>query len=160
MRILNTGGTFNKVYDPVRGELVVPQNDAAVVSVLQAMRLKIPVEGLIYKDSLEMNENDRAMLCERITALPDDSVVVVHGTDTMHKSARYVAKRVKNKCVVFTGAMVPFSIDKAEASANLALAIAKATLAKEMGVFIAMHGLAAPYDRIYKDKQKGIFCLK
>lgn len=160
MRIVNTGGTFNKVYDPIRGALVVAQDNEAVLAILQAMRLSVPVDGLIYKDSLEMDESDRAKLCDYIAALQEDAIVVVHGTDTMDKSAAYVAKRLKDKCIVFTGAMVPFSIDKAEASANLALAMAKVQLAKEPGVFIAMHGLVAPYDRIYKDKQKGIFCLK
>ncbi len=160
MRIVNTGGTFNKVYDPIEGKLVVPRDDRAVKAVLEAMHLNVLVEGIIYKDSLEMNECDREVLTKCLQQIEDDAIVVVHGTDTMDVSAAYVAQRIKDKCIVFTGAMVPFSIDKAEASANFALAVAKVTLAKEPGVFIAMHGVVALHDKIFKERTKGVFCLK
>ena len=160
MRIINTGGTFNKVYDPVLGKLVVPKSDEAVEAVVAAMRLEVAVEGIIYKDSLEMDDADRELLAQRIEASKEPSIVVVHGTDTMTTSAAYVARRCKKSCIVFTGAMVPYSIDKAEASANLALAIAKVKYAWEPGVFIAMHGIVAPYHSVYKDRKKGVFCLK
>ncbi len=158
LTILNTGGTFNKRYDPVRGELFVPEDNEAIERVTASMRhnLTFTIDGLIYKDSLDMNEADRLKLCEAIDRADTFAVVVVHGTDTMHLSAEAAAKRMRNRRVIFTGAMIPFSIDPVEATANLALAIAAAQQG-EPGVFIAMHGLILPYDRIVKNRELGRF---
>ena len=159
MRIINTGGTFNKIYDPIRGQLVVPRDNRAIEAILKRSVLEIPVEGVVYKDSLEMDEEDRKRVLESIQRAKERSVIVVHGTDTMDRSAAFVASTIKDKMVIFTGAMVPFSIDPIEATLNLSTAIAHARYFQE-GVFIAMQGLFAPYDRIYKDRQRGIFYLK
>ncbi|BAF70560.1 asparaginase domain-containing protein [Nitratiruptor sp. SB155-2] len=160
MIILNTGGTFNKIYDPIKGELVVPQNNDAIYDFLKKNFLQIETRGLIYKDSLEFSDADRELLLQTIKNCDSKQIVVVHGTDTMDKSAAFVAPYIHNKCVVFTGAMVPYSIDPAEASANLALAISKVQYAYEDGVFIAMHGIVEQYDRVYKDRARGVFCRK
>ncbi len=160
MIILNTGGTFNKIYDPIAGKLIVPKHNRSIEEIVKALHLTIPIEGLIFKDSLEFEESDRAALVDAIEKSREQSIVVVHGTDTMDKSAAYVAQRIEDRCIVFTGAMVPYSIDKAEASANLTLAIAKAMHCPSRGVFIAMHGLVAEHTKIFKDRERGVFCLK
>ena len=160
MLIINTGGTFNKVYDPIKGELIVAQDNSIVKSALKPLVIKPKVEGIIYKDSLEFSDEDRALLVQTIKKSQEAAVVVVHGTDTMNLSAAAVAKEIEDRCVVFTGAMVPFSIERSEASMNLMLAISKALYHFEEGVFIAMQGLLAPFDRVYKDKKRGTFCLK
>jgi len=157
--ILNTGGTFNKRYDPIKGELIVPKDNRAVEEYLTKSCQNIAVRGLIYKDSLEFSDKDRQELLEAVRNI-DGPVVIVHGTDTMDVSAQFLAKNLTDRLVVFTGAMVPFSIDPVEASANLTLAIAAARLLGGRGVYIAMHGLVAPYHQIYKNRNKGIFCLK
>ncbi len=159
MIILNTGGTFNKRYDPIQGELIVPKDNRAVEEYLKKSCQDIEVRGLIYKDSLEFTDTDRQELLEAVRNI-DGPVVIVHGTDTMDVSAVFLAKNLSDRLVVFTGAMVPFSIDPVEASANLTLAIAAARLLGQRGVYIAMHGLVAPYHQIYKNRNKGIFCLK
>ena len=160
LRLFNTGGTFNKRYDPIRGELFVPADDRAVQRALEPLgaNLDIVVTGLIYKDSLEMDDADRRILADALYGAQEERIVVVHGTDTMDRSAEAAAKRLgeSGKCVVFTGAMVPFTIDGVEATANLTLAIASA-LTLPPGVYIAMHGLALPYTRIRKNRQKGHF---
>jgi len=157
--ILNTGGTFNKRYDPIQGELIVPKDNRAIEEYLKKSCQNIEVRGLIYKDSLEFTDTDRQELLEAVRN-EDSPVVIVHGTDTMDVSAQFLAKNLIDRLVVFTGAMVPFSIDPVEASANLTLAIAAARLLGGRGVYIAMHGLVAPYHQIYKNRNKGIFCLK
>ena len=154
--ILNTGGTFNKIYDPIKGELVVPRDNKAVEDILERIHLAIPVRGLIYKDSLDFDRNDRAALLEAIVQSRQD-VVVVHGTDTMDLSAAFVASHVEDRCIVFTGSMVPYSIDGSEASANLMLAIAKVRYSPTPGVYIAMHGIVDRYDRVVKNRQRGVF---
>ncbi len=156
--ILNTGGTFNKRYDPIEGVLLVPEDNVAVERAIASMRhnLAFDIRGLIYKDSLEMDDADRLALCDAIEEVATDAVIVVHGTDTMDQSARTVAERVAGKRVIFTGAMIPFSIDPVEATANLSLAIAAAQQAKP-GVFIAMHGLILPFEQIVKNRELGRF---
>ncbi|WP_456451534.1 asparaginase domain-containing protein [Hydrogenimonas sp.] len=161
LRLINTGGTFNKRYDPIRGELFVPADDQAVEAAIASMRpnLSLRLSGTIYKDSLEMDDADRAMLGELVAAVQERCVVVVHGTDTMDKSAVAVARWLgqgHGKRVVFTGAMVPFFVDPVEATANLASAMTAICLLPP-GVYIAMHGLVLPHDKIRKNREAGRF---
>ncbi|MDD5716636.1 MAG: asparaginase domain-containing protein [Sulfuricurvum sp.] len=156
MRILNTGGTFNKRYDPVKGELFVPKDNAAVDSILQSLVIPIFVEGIVYKDSLEMDHDDRSALADAIASCKERIVIVVHGTDTMGVSAEYVSGFGMEKVIVFTGAMIPFSIDPIEATANLAMAIAYAHTVSN-GVYIVMQGVMGEYGRVKKNKTAGKF---
>lgn len=154
--ILNTGGTFNKVYNPLTGELDVPCDNSAVEHIVELFEgnVDIKIEGLIYKDSLAFSPKDRELLATTIKSARAKKIIVVHGTDTMHKSAKKIAKLNLEKCVVFTGSMVPFSINPAEAIANLCMAIA---LKSKEGVYISMQGLLGRYNEIYKDKEAGVF---
>ncbi|WP_456449120.1 asparaginase domain-containing protein [Hydrogenimonas sp.] len=161
IRIINTGGTFNKRYDPIAGKLVVPADDRAVEAALASVggNVEIAITGTIYKDSLEMEEADRAALCEEVAGAEEDAVVIIHGTDTMDRSARALAAWVQvagKKRVVLTGAMVPFSIDPVEATANLISAVT-AVEYLDPGVYVAMHGLVLPHDEITKNRELGLF---
>ena len=157
--IINTGGTFNKIYDPIKGELIVPHSNIAIEQILKrlpAFYNRVAIKGIIYKDSLDMDDRDRKTLFKTIIEAKTDYIIVVHGTDTMDISAKYIAEQVKNKTIVFTGAMVPFSIDKVEATANLSSALIALDFI-DKGVYISMQGYLLPYNKIYKDKTKGIF---
>lgn len=156
MLIINTGGTFNKRYDPIKGELVVPQDDRAIESVVSTFAVPIDIRGIIYKDSLEMDERDRSALAEAIEESDESCIVVVHGTDTMDQSAQAVAALKLEKVIVFTGAMVPFSVDPVEATANLALAVGFAQCA-ENGVYIAMQGVCGLHTGVIKNRSAGKF---
>lgn len=156
MLILNTGGTFNKRYNPLNGELEVPLDDAAVLSVITLFSMPVRVEGIVYKDSLEMTPDDRELLGKTISQSDENTIVVIHGTDTMDLSAQYIASLGLDKVVVFTGAMVPFSIETIEATANLSMAIGYARNASS-GVYIVMQGVCGSYDTIIKNKNIGKF---
>lgn len=156
MLILNTGGTFNKRYNPLNGELEVPLDDAAVLSVITLFSMPVRVEGIVYKDSLEMTPDDRELLGKTISQSDENTIVVIHGTDTMDLSAQYIASLGLDKIVVFTGAMIPFSIDAIEATANLGMAIGYARNASK-GVYIVMQGVCGPYDTVIKNKNIGKF---
>ena len=161
IRVINTGGTFNKRYDPLKGDLFVPADDKAVEEAIAPMRHggEIFVVGAIYKDSLEMDDADRDLLCEIVAGSEEKRIVIVHGTDTMDQSAAAVAEWLgekSGKCVVLTGAMVPFSIDSVEALCNLSSALT-AVRYLAPGVHIAMHGLVLPYTRIRKNRERGVF---
>ena len=160
IKIFNTGGTFNKRYDPVEGRLVVPEDDEAIGAIVSRMPAwRVSVEGLIYKDSLQMDKEDRHRLAKKVVTADALRIVVVHGTDTMRESAAVVAEWLgakHDKRVVFTGAMVPFSIDPIEATAHLSMAIASVDCLHP-GVYIAMHGFVLPWDHVVKNKVLGRF---
>jgi L-asparaginase len=156
MLIINTGGTFNKRYDPITGELFVPNDNQAVEKIVEVLVTSIPVQGVIYKDSLEMDEHDRAKLGETIAQSEEKIVIIVHGTDTMDVSAEYVARLALEKVVVFTGAMIPFNIDPIEATANLSMALGYAQGVSN-GVYIVMQGVMGRYDSVKKNKFAGKF---
>lgn len=156
--IINTGGTFNKVYNPLKGELEVPQDGVAPEAILRYFyNTNYQLMNIIHKDSLEMNEEDRMLILQTIERSPASKVLIIHGTDTMDVTADFLSLHVKNKVVILTGAMVPFSIDTIEATANFAMALGDLHVRKENGIYIAMHGLIARYDAIYKNREKGIF---
>ncbi|MFZ2968538.1 MAG: asparaginase domain-containing protein [Sulfuricurvum sp.] len=156
MLILNTGGTFNKRYNPLTGELFVPSDNHAIETIVRRWIISSTIQGIIFKDSLEMDDSDRELLAQTIATAEEKVIIVVHGTDTMDKSAAKVAQMGLDKCVVFTGAMVPFSVDSIEATANLAMAIGYAAN-RENGVYIVMQGVMGSYDRVAKNKTVGRF---
>jgi L-asparaginase len=156
MLILNTGGTFNKRYDPVKGELFVPSDNRAVEEILRSLVTDVSLQGVIYKDSLEMDNHDRILLGTTICQSDENIIIVVHGTDTMDLSAEYMASLGLEKVIVFTGAMIPFSIDATEATANLAMATGYAHHASN-GVHIVMQGIMGNYEQVKKNKSAGKF---
>lgn len=156
MVILNTGGTFNKRYNPLNGELEVPCDNLAVDSVVSTFSKAVSVQGLLYKDSLDMTAADRDDLAKTISQSDERIIIVVHGTDTMDQSAQHIASLGLDKVVVFTGAMIPFSIDAIEATANLSMAIGYARNASK-GVYIVMQGVCGSYDKVIKNKNIGKF---
>lgn len=156
--ILNTGGTFNKRYNPLKGELEVPCDNLAVESILRyCYNTPYTLIALVHKDSLEMNEEDRALIADTIQNSDASKVLIIHGTDTMDVTASYLALHVKNKTITLTGAMVPFSIDTVEATANFMGALGDLHVRHETGVFISMHGVTSSHTSLFKNREKGIF---
>ncbi len=158
--ILSTGGTFNKFYDPITGELLVDPKSRALKEILKSWHIKASIINLIGKDSLEMDDEDRALLAKSVLERPEKKILIIHGTDTMELSAAYLANLSLKRQILFTGAMIPYSIDPREATANFASAIGYLLAKDDIGVFIAMHGLIMPYDQISKDRKKGLFTSK
>ena len=160
--VINTGGTWNKVYDPRDGSLKVPQDNNALNPILALSFANIDwdLHGIIYKDSLEMTEHDREELCETIKKGRSNKVIIVHGTDTMEETARYLDHRLQKEGslyhIVLIGAMIPYSIDPQEALFHFGLALG-ALQGEKQGLFIAMHGLVLPYEAITKNRQMGRF---
>ncbi len=159
MKILNTGGTFNKRYDPIKGELEVPYDNDAIERIVATFSYEVEIAGMLYMDSLQMTQSDRDQLADIIEEDEEEVFVVVHGTDTMDLSARTLAGRqgLKDRVIVLTGAMTPFSIEPTEASLNLGMALGYAATQPPPGVYICMSGIIAPYMRIKKNRAKGVF---
>lgn len=159
MLILNTGGTFNKRYNPLNGEMEVPYDNLAIQKILSKFTYEVELAGVVYKDSLDIDIDDRKMIAKIIAASTETHFVIVHGTDTMDLSAAFFDEIFNDRVIVLTGAMVPFEIDPIEASSNLAMAIGYAKATNEYGVYICIQGSVAPYDKLIKNKKLGRFEL-
>lgn len=155
--IINTGGTFNKQYDPIKGTLEVLQDSTILNEIMEKWLCEFEVLNIIGKDSLDMTTQDRMELLATINMSDYDDFIVVHGTDTMELTAEYLADAEVEKRIVLTGAMVPYSIDPTEATANLASAIGYLQRQDNDGVYIAMNGVFGNYEKIKKDRKKGKF---
>ena len=155
---IDTGGTFNKIYDTKSGMLDVDKDSNAIKHIFKKWLGRFELISIIGKDSLEFTENDRELLLETIRSTPiTSSIIVIHGTDTMDISAAYVSDANLPQTIIFTGAMTPFSIEPIEATANLASAIGFGASQHEHGVFIAINGLFGKYTDIKKDKERACF---
>lgn len=155
---IDTGGTFNKIYDTKSGLLDVDKNSNATKHIFKKWLGGFEHISIIGKDSLEFTESDRELLVETISSIPKSaSVIVIHGTDTIDISAAYVADANLPQTIIFTGAMTPFSIEPIEATANLASAIGFGVSQQECGVFIAINGHFGKYTDIKKDKERACF---
>ena len=156
--IINTGGTFNKRYNPLNGILEVPTDAYALECILKhAPNLSYELISLIHKDSLDMNDEDRQIIAQAINASSIEKVLIVHGTDTMDLTALYLASHAADKTIILMGAMVPFSIDPIEATTHCMFALGSLCQLHEKGVFIAMHGTVLEHTKISKNRQKGLF---
>jgi len=156
--IINTGGTFNKIYNALTGKLEVSGDSIALLKILQNFQnLSYEVKSIIHKDSLDIQNTDRKELTELIKSFPQNKILVVHGTDTMDKTALYIAKFIQTKSIVFTGAMVPFSINETEANSNFSMALGFLLAEPKNEVYIAMHGLVKRHDKVFKNRKIGVF---
>lgn len=159
MLILNTGGTFNKRYNLISGEMEVPYDNLAVEKILSKFTYDVEMAGLIYKDSLDMDKDDRKMIAKIISASDDTYFIIIHGTDTMDMTASFLDEVLEGKVVVLTGAMVPFEIDPIEATSNLSMALGYAKTELKPGIYICMQGSVAEHDKFIKNKKLGKFEL-
>lgn len=157
MLILNSGGTFNKRYNPISGKLEVPYDNYALERIMQSVDAEYDMAGVVYKDSMEMDVADRKMLASIIMESKDDTFILVHGTDTIHMTAEFLNEIFEDRKIILTGAMNPFEIDKVEATLNLGVAIGFAKSVDKFGVYICMNGHVELWDKIEKNKILGKF---
>jgi len=157
--LISTGGTFNKVYNPFNGELIIDKTSKAVQEIASHWLCEFEVVNIIGKDSLEISNHDRLELLAMISQSEYKKIIIIHGTDTMTLTAEYLADAELDKQLILTGAMVPYSINPVEATANLASSFGYMQTLNNNGVFIVMHGVFASYEKIKKDRKKGKFVL-
>jgi len=156
--IINTGGTFNKRYNPLKGELEVPKDSLALENILKyCYNLEYEIKNIIHKDSLDMDDCDREEIVSLIEASPQDKILIVHGTDTMDKTAEFLEKHINTKTILLTGAMVPYSIDSVEANTNLSVSIGYLLNSCQRGIYISMHGLVDVHNKVFKNRKIGVF---
>lgn len=156
IRILVTGGTFDKEYHELDGSLSFADTHVPQVLKLGRARLPVNVETVIMVDSLKMSDQHRRVLAARCRAAPESHIVITHGTDSMVETARYLGERIKDKTIVLTGAMVPFAFGSSDGLFNLGAALAFVQTLPP-GVYLAMNGKYFSPDNVRKNKLRGVF---
>lgn len=156
IRIFITGGTFDKEYNELNGQLYF--NDSHLPEMLELGRNLVPVEirTLMMVDSLEMTDDDRKLIAEHCLKSPEEKIIITHGTDTMSDTARLLAATIKGKTVVLTGAMIPYKFGSSDGLFNLGSAMAFVQTLP-LGVYVVMNGRYFNADRVRKNKETGEF---
>jgi len=156
IRILATGGTFDKEYNELTGELFFKNTHIGDMLRLGRSYLPVELETLMMIDSLEMTDADRDLILRRCLEVPEDRIVITHGTDTMEQTAAVLGPRVTGKTIVLTGAMVPYTFGSSDGMFNLGTALAFVQ-ALGPGVYVAMNGRCFRWDSVRKNREIGVF---
>jgi len=156
IRVIVTGGTFDKHYDEIRGELTFKESH--LPEILRLTRVTLPVEVELNQliDSLQMQDENRASVLEACRRAPEERIIVTHGTDTMAETAGLLGPAGMAKTVVLTGAMVPYKVQGSDALFNFGTAFAAVQLLPA-GVWIVMNGRVFAWDAVRKNREKGVF---
>lgn len=156
VRIFVTGGTFDKEYNELNGQLFFKDTHIQEILKLGRSKLNLEIRTLMLIDSLEMTDADRDLIADNCNRCDEDRIVITHGTDTMTDTAKVLAEKVKGKTIVITGAMIPYKFGSSDGLFNLGGALAFAQTLPA-GVYIAMNGRYFDWNNCRKDKQNGIF---
>lgn len=156
IRIFVTGGTFDKEYNELTGQLFFKDTHVNEILNLGRSRLDISVRTLMLIDSLEMTDTDRNIIMESCQRCEEDHILITHGTDTMTDTAKVLAEQKINKTIVITGAMIPYKFGSSDGLFNLGSALAF-TQSLPHGVYIAMNGRYYDWNNCRKNKQTGFF---
>ena len=156
IRILITGGTIDKEYDPLTGELTFPKSHLSNMLNQVRCRASCVLEEVMLKDSLQMGSEDREEILKKCADCLENRIIITHGTDTMVETAQVLGKNVKRKTVVLVGAMIPYAFDASDALFNLGCAFS-AVQALQPGVYITMNGKIFTWNNVRKNKESGEF---
>lgn len=156
LRVIATGGTFDKHYDEIAGKLTFGAGHLA--GAIERARLTLPVvlEELPFLDSLEMQETDRERILGACLASTQPAIVIIHGTDTMRETAAVLGQAGLPKTIVLTGAMIPYEIANSDALFNFGFACAVAQVLPH-GVYVAMNGQYFDWNNVQKNRVAGVF---
>lgn len=156
IRVIVTGGTFDKHYDEIKGELTF--KDSHVPEILKRARVTVPVQVELNQliDSLNMQDQNRLSVLEACKKAEETKIVITHGTDTMTLTATLLGQAHLEKVIVLTGAMVPYRVLDSDALFNFGAAFSAAQLLPN-GVYIIMNGRIFSWSDVKKNKAKGIF---
>ena len=156
IRILATGGTFDKEYNELTGELYFKDTHISQMLQLGRCHLRVDVRTLMMIDSLQMTGDDRRLILEHCLRSEESRIVVTHGTDSMEQTAAVLGEAIADKTIVLTGAMAPYAFGSADGLFNLGTALAFVQVLPP-GVYVAMNGRCFPWKSVRKNRELGIF---
>ncbi len=156
VRLFVTGGTFDKEYNELNGQLFFKDSHVADMLKLGRCRVDVQVRTLMMVDSLEMTEADLRIIADNCKKVHEKRIVITHGTDTIVETAALLAAEIKDKTIVLTGAMIPYKFGSSDGLFNLGSALAFAQTLPS-GVYVAMNGRYFSWNAVRKNKKIGEF---
>lgn len=155
IRILSTGGTIDKIYFDSLSEYEV--GNPVVDGILREGGVTVPyiIESVLRKDSLEITDEDRAMILEKVNECIEEKILITHGTDTLALTGQYLQGRT-SKTVVLTGSLQPANFRFTDAVFNVGFALG-VLQAVTHGVHLAMNGQVFDPSRVKKNREKNRF---
>ncbi|MCI4671536.1 MAG: asparaginase domain-containing protein [Bacteroidia bacterium] len=156
VRIFVTGGTFDKTYDMLRGQLYFEDTQLPEMLKLGRNSVNVRIRTLMMIDSLEMTDEDRDVIVRNCKAAEESHILITHGTDTMVKTAKLLSKEVPDKTIVVTGAMIPYRFGSSDGFFNLGSALAFAQTL-ESGTYVVMNGRYFEANNVRKNRKTGVF---
>ena len=155
LRVISTGGTIDKVYFDAASAYDVGEPQVGPLFKEANVTFEYAIESVLQKDSLNMTDEDRALIRQRVEASPENLILITHGTDTMTQTAAQLAG-IPKKVIVMTGSMLPARFRSSDAVFNLGCAVG-ALQVLPPGVYIAMNGRIAPADSVKKNRAMSRF---
>ncbi|MDY7576565.1 asparaginase domain-containing protein [Actimicrobium sp. CCI2.3] len=156
LRVIATGGTFDKHYDEIAGKLIFGAGHLAAAIARARITLPVILEELPFLDSLEMQDADRQHILASCLASAQSAIVIIHGTDTMSETATVLGAAGLSQTIVLTGAMIPYEIANSDALFNFGFACGVAQVLPS-GVYVAMNGQFFNWDKVKKNRSAGVF---
>ena len=158
IQIFVTGGTFDKEYNYITGELYFKDTHLHAMFERGRCTLNIEVMTLMMIDSLEMTAEDRKIITYHCRKCESDRIIITHGTDTMNETAKILAdENLAGKTILLTGAMVPYAFGtSSDGFFNLGSALAFVQTLPN-GVYICMNGRYFSWQYVRKNKKTGYF---
>tara|TARA_Y100000814_G_C12306500_1_gene393606 strand:- start:268 stop:762 length:495 start_codon:yes stop_codon:yes gene_type:complete len=156
IKIFSTGGTFDKEFNEITGELFFKKTQLYELLELGRSKLDVKIETLMMVDSLKMSNTERQYIVDKCKNEKTNNIIITHGTDTMVKTAELIANQITDKTIILTGAMIPIKFGSSDGLFNLGSAMSFVQVL-EPGVYITMNGRYFNYDNVRKNKKLGIF---
>ena len=154
--IVVTGGTFDKEYNELTGELYFKETHLKEMLILGRNLVNLRAHTLMMVDSLNMTEEERQQIVEYCIKAPEKQVIITHGTDTMVQTAELIAEQIKDKTIILTGAMIPYKFGSSDGLFNMGSALAFVQ-SLPSGVYVAMNGRYFDAHNVKKNRQNGVF---
>lgn len=156
IKIIVTGGTFDKEYDEIKGQLYFKETHLPEILRLGRCTVPVDIDTLMMIDSLHMTPDDRARIVDHCGACDNTRIIITHGTDTMVETAHALASAALNKTIVLTGAMIPYKFGSSDGLFNMGCALSYVQTLPA-GVYITMNGRYFPWDNVRKNREEGLF---
>lgn len=156
IRIIVTGGTFDKRYDEIEGALTF--HDTHMPDILRQVRVTVPVEVETNQliDSLHMTPRDRLLILDACRQAPESQLIVTHGTDTIVETAQLLGQSGLSKTIILTGAMIPYTVYGSDSLFNLGSSVSAVQLLPH-GVYVVMNGRIFDWNNVRKNREGGFF---
>ena len=154
--IITTGGTIDKIYFDAKSDYHVGDPQIKVILDKVGATFEYSVSEVFQKDSLDITDEDRLLIANRILQTDPSSFIVTHGTDTMVETANVLKEHVSGKTIVLVGSLTPARFRETDAEFNIGVAVG-AVQALPEGVYIAMNGQIFNPDSVRKNRAENRF---